>query len=75
MVRTRTLTLRTATKRPEISEGRERGRSARRLREFGDGEQDGRVLDCMEGVPRLGDDQKVAVASFPLGGVAASRTR
>ena len=42
---------------------------ARRLREFGDGEQDGRVFECMQCVPRLGNDQEVAVASLPLGGV------
>jgi hypothetical protein len=44
--------------------------AARRLRKLGDGEQDGRVLDCMQRVPRLGNDQEVAVASFPLGGVS-----
>jgi hypothetical protein len=43
---------------------------ARRLRKFGDGQQDGRVFDCMQRVPRLGNDQEVAVASFPLGGVS-----
>jgi hypothetical protein len=43
---------------------------ARRLRKLGDGEQDGRVLDCMQRVPRLGNDQEVAVAAFPLGGVS-----
>jgi hypothetical protein len=43
---------------------------ARRLRKLGDSEQDGRVLDGMQRVPRLGNDQEVAVASFPLGGVS-----
>jgi hypothetical protein len=42
---------------------------ARRPREFGDGEQNRRVLECMQRVPRPGNDQEVAVASLPLGGV------
>jgi hypothetical protein len=43
---------------------------ARRLRKLGDGEQDGRVFKGMQHVPRSGNDQEVAVASFPLGGVS-----
>jgi uncharacterized C2H2 Zn-finger protein len=43
---------------------------ARRLREFGDGEQDGRVFEGMQRVPRPGNDEEVAVASLPLGGVS-----
>jgi hypothetical protein len=35
----------------------------------GDGEQNRRVLECMQRVPRPGNDQEVAVASLPLGGV------
>jgi ferredoxin-like protein FixX len=42
---------------------------AGRLREFGDGKQNRRVFECMQRVPRLGNDQEVAVASLPLGGV------
>src|SRR5829696_3764190 len=42
---------------------------AGRLREFGDGKQNRRVFECMQRVPRLGNDQEVAVTSLPLGGV------
>src|SRR5215213_4087396 len=44
-------------------------RVARRLRELGDGEQNRRVFECVQRVPRLGNDQEVAVTSLPLGGV------
>jgi hypothetical protein len=41
-----------------------------RLWQFGDGEEHGDVLQGVQGVPRLGNDQQVAVAPFPLDGVS-----
>jgi hypothetical protein len=42
-----------------------------RLWQFGDGEEHGCVLQGVQGVPRLGNDQQVAVAPFPLDGVSS----
>ena len=48
---------------------RPRGYSGR-LWQFGDGEEHGGVLQGVQGVPRLGNDQQVAVAPFPPDGVS-----
>ena len=43
----------------------------RTLPQFGDREEHGRVLQGVQGVPRLGNDQQVTVAPFPLDGVSS----